>query len=69
MIAILGWSTSQASRVVQSMASDAGEYLRASIERGDVEIAGKVEEHAGAAGDVGVIWTRAERAFVIVVAP
>jgi hypothetical protein len=66
LMTILGWSAGRASGVEKSMASNAAEYLRASIERGDVEIAGKVEEHAGAAGDVGVIWTPNERAFVLV---
>jgi hypothetical protein len=67
LMTILGWSASHAGAVAKSMASNAAEYLRASVERGDVEIAGKVEEHAGAAGDVGVIWTPNERAFVVVV--
>jgi hypothetical protein len=68
LVSVLGWSASHAARTVQSMAADAAEYLKASAERGDVEVAGKVEEHAGAAGDVGVIWTKNERAFVVVTA-
>ena len=47
------------------MASDAAEYLRASQERGDIFISGKVDRHAGR-GEIGVVWTLSDRSFIIV---
>jgi hypothetical protein len=44
---------------------DAAEYLRASAERGDVYIAGKVEVHEPGNVDLGLIWTNADRSFII----
>ena len=68
LISIVGWSAAHADRVAKSMAKDAAEYLFASIERGDVDLAGKVEEHAGALADIGMIYTPNEREFIIAVA-
>ena len=68
LVVIVRWSASKASKVIHGMTADAAEYLRASIERGDVDIAGKVEEHAGADGDVGLIWTPSEREFIVAAA-
>ncbi len=62
----LRWSAPQAARELQTMASEAAEYLRGSAEREDHVVAGKVERHAGAAGDIGLIWTRTDRTFILV---
>jgi hypothetical protein len=65
-MAALRWSRARASQTVTTMAADAAEYLRASQERGDVFISGKVDRHAGRAGEIGVVWTLADRSFIIV---
>ncbi len=62
----LRWSSAHASRELQGMTAEAADYLRASVEREDFSIAGKVERHAGEAGDVGLIWTRNDRTFILV---
>lgn len=62
----LRWSAAHAAREIQSMTAEAAEYLRGSAERGDHFVAGKVERHAGEAGDLGLIWTRNDRTFIIV---
>ena len=67
-VSVLQWPAARASRTLLGMTAQAAEYLRASIERGDVEVAGKVEEHAGSAGDMGLFWTRTEREFILVAA-
>jgi hypothetical protein len=64
-MAAMGWQRSRASQVVTSMASDAAEYLRASQERGDIFVSGKVDRHAGR-GEIGVVWTLSDRSFIIV---
>ena len=64
-MAALGWQRARASQVVTSMASDAAEYLRASQERGDIFISGKVDRHVGR-GEIGVVWTLSDRSFIIV---
>ena len=48
------------------MSSDAGEYLAASRERGDVYVSGKTEEHAPGGVSLGLIATGSDRTFVIV---
>ena len=47
------------------MNGEAAEYLRASIERGDVFLAGKTEYHEDGS-DLGMIWTKTDRTFIIV---
>lgn len=65
-MAALRWPRARASQTVTRLAADAAEYLRASQERGDVFISGKVDLHAGRAGEIGVVWTLADRSFIIV---
>ena len=65
-MAALRWPRARASQTVTGMAADAAEYLRASQERGDVFISGKVDRHAGRTGEIGVVWTLADRSFIIV---
>ena len=55
----------QASSKLRDMVNDAADYLRASIERGDVYFSGKTEEHFGENGDVGLIWTDKDRSLII----
>jgi hypothetical protein len=62
----LNWSASRASRELHAMTAEAAEYLRGSAEREDHVVAGKVERHAGEAGDIGLIWTRNDRSFILV---
>lgn len=62
----LQWPDAKTAATVRRMRRDAAEYMRASAERGDVFIAGKVEEHAGEAGDVAMVWTRLDRTFILV---
>ena len=61
-----GWSASRAARLIHSMTAEAADYLRGSAERGDHFVSGKVERHEGEAGDVGMIWTSADRTFILV---
>jgi hypothetical protein len=65
MIAGLGWAPGRAKNKVASLASDAAEYLRGSAERGDVVVAGKVEEHLPGGADIGAVWTATERTFIL----
>jgi hypothetical protein len=65
MMSALGWSASRAEKRVQEIATEAADYLRASDERGDVAVAGKVEEHLPGSLDIGVIWTHGERTFIV----
>lgn len=65
LVAALGWPAARADRAVREWAVDAAEYLRASQERGDVSIAGKMEEHEPGLIDIGVIWTPRDRSFLI----
>lgn len=62
----LRWSESRAAQTLNRMERDAAEYLRASAERGDAFVSGKIEEHAGEAGDVALVWTRTDRSFILV---
>jgi hypothetical protein len=43
--AALGWDIAKSRSVLHGMSTDAGEYLAASRERGDVYVAGRTEEH------------------------
>jgi len=66
LMSALGWSAERAERRVRELAAEAADYLRGSEERGDVEIAGKVEDHLPGALDLGLIWTRDERSFILI---
>jgi hypothetical protein len=68
VVSIIGWPARRAAATLHGMTAEVADFLRASIERGDIELAGKTEEHAGMAGDIGMIWTRTEREFVVVAA-
>ena len=59
------WDRAKAETVVKAMSADAAEYLRASEQRGDVYLAGKVEYHQADALDLGMIWTPTDHSFVI----
>jgi hypothetical protein len=63
-MAAFGWSTGRADREIRDIANEAADYLRASRERGDVSIAGKVEQHLPGSMDLGLIWTPSDRTFV-----
>ena len=65
LISAFGWDQAKAGTVAKAMNSDAAEYLRASEQRGDVYLAGKVDYHQGDALDLGVIWTPTDHSFVI----
>jgi hypothetical protein len=67
LVAALRWPTARALAKARNMAAEAAEYLRASIERGDVSIAGKVEEHEPNLVDLGLIWTNTDRTFIVLV--
>ena len=65
LMATLHFDKNRAATAVNAMSSDAAEYLRASIERGDTYKAGKVEYHQGGAYDLGVIWTPADKTLIV----
>ncbi len=65
LISALGWAPARVEKRVREMAGEAADYLRASEERGDVAVSGKVEDHLAGAIDVGLIWTRADRTFIV----
>ena len=65
LISALKWPTARALAKVRTMSADAAEYLRASAERGDVSVAGKVEEHEPDFVDLGLIWTHSDRTFIV----
>ncbi|MCW6510214.1 hypothetical protein [Lichenifustis flavocetrariae] len=62
---LFGWDRARSATVVAAMSADADEYLRASIQRGDLYRSGKVEYHQGGLYDLGVIWTEADHTFVV----
>ena len=62
---VFRWDKARTATVARAMSSDADEYLRASIERGDIYHAGKVEYHEGRGIDFGAIWTESDRTLVI----
>jgi hypothetical protein len=64
LVAAFNWQPSRASATLHSMNAEAAEYLRASIERGDVYLAGKTEYHEGGA-DLGMLWTKTDHTFII----
>jgi hypothetical protein len=65
LMAAFRWDRAKAETVEKAMTSDAGEYLRASIERGDLYNSGKVEYHQADRVDLGLIWTQTDHTFVI----
>ena len=65
LVAAFRWDRAKAQTVGRALDADAAEYLRASEQRGDTYIAGKVEYHQGDALDLGVIWTPSDHTFVI----
>ncbi len=60
-----GWDSAKTHAVVSAMSTDADEYLRASIQRGDTFHAGKVEYHQAGRYDLGLIWTEADHTFIV----
>jgi hypothetical protein len=64
LAAALNWQSARAATTLRAMNNEAAEYLRASIERGDVYLAGKTEYHEGGS-DLGMIWTKTDRTFII----
>ena len=65
LTAAFAWDRAKVQTVVGAMSSDAAEYLRASVQRGDTYVSGKVEYHQGQTLDLGVIWTDTDRTFII----
>lgn len=65
LTAALKWQPARAATALTTMNGEAAEYLRASIERGDVFLAGKTEYHEDGS-DLGMIWTKTDRTFIIV---
>ena len=64
--AALGWDGAKSRSVLKGMSADAGEYLAASRQRGDVYVAGKTEEHEPGGVSLGMMATGSDRTFVIV---
>jgi hypothetical protein len=64
--AALGWDAVKSRGVLKGMSADAGEYLVASRQRGDVYVAGKTEEHEPGGVSLGLMATDSDRTFVIV---
>jgi hypothetical protein len=64
-MAALRWQRARATSTLHAMMAEASEYLRGSLERGDVFISGKTERHAGRDGDLAMMWTERERSFVV----
>ncbi len=65
LMAVFRWDRTKAQTIEKAMSQDAGEYLRASIQRGDLYDSGKVEYHQADQLDLGLIWTQADHTFVI----
>lgn len=65
MMAAFNWAPAQASAKAKTIDSEAAEYLKASIQRGDVVLSGKTEHHEPGA-DIGELWTPDQHEFVIV---
>ena len=65
LVTAFRWDREKAQTVAKAMETDAADYLRASEQRGDTYVAGKVEYHQGDALDLGVIWTPVDHGFVI----
>ncbi len=65
LMAAFRWDRPKAQTIEKAMSQDAGEYLRASLERGDIYNSGKVEYHQADRLDLALIWTQTDRTFVI----
>jgi hypothetical protein len=65
LVSALKWAQPRAETKVREMAHDAADYLRGSQERGDVAVAGKVEDHVGGGVDLGLMWTLTDRTFIV----
>jgi hypothetical protein len=65
LLAAMKWPPPRVATTLHELNDEAAEYLRASIERGDVFLAGKTESHEGGS-DLGMIWTKTDRTFIIV---
>jgi hypothetical protein len=65
LTAALKWPPARAATALRTMNGEAAEYLRASIERGDVYLAGKTEFHEEGS-DLGMIFTKTDRTFILV---
>lgn len=65
MMAAFKWPQARADSATRTINTEAAEYLRASIQRGDVVLAGKTEYHE-AGGDLGMMWTPTQQTFVVV---
>ena len=65
LAAALKWQPARTATVLRKMNDEAAEYLRASVERGDVYLAGKTEYHEDGS-DLGMIFTETDRTFIIV---
>jgi hypothetical protein len=59
------WPDSRVEGVMRTINAEADEYLKASIQRGDVVLSGKTEYHEGG-GDLGMMYTPRRRTFVVV---
>ena len=66
LVAGLGWSHARAKAKVHAVEAEVEDYLKGSIERGDHEIAGKLEEHLPGGVDIGAIHTKTERTFILI---
>ena len=65
LMGVFHWDRAKAQTIEKAMSQDAGEYLRASIQRGDLYDSGKVEYHQADQLDLGLIWTQTDHTFVI----
>ena len=65
LMAAFHWDRPKAETVEKALSADAAEYLRASLERGDLYIAGKVEYHQGDRLDLGLIYSETDHTLVI----
>lgn len=65
IMAAFKWPDARAESVARKINSEAEEYLKASIERGDVVYEGKTEVHQGGGG-LGMMYTQTRRTFVVV---
>lgn len=61
----LKWSPHRSAQIFKTLTAEAQDYLRASIEREDIYVAGKTEYH-DAGSDMGMIWTPSEHSFVLI---
>lgn len=65
LTAAFAWPPARARSTAQKINAEASEYLKASVQRGDIVVSGKTEHHE-VGGDLGMLWTPRERTFVIV---